>query len=45
MSEMLSENQIEQFILSGFLRIDQAFSPAVADAALNILWNDLPCDR
>lgn len=42
---MLSENDIKQFILSGFVRIDDAFSPTVADAALDILWNDLPCDR
>lgn len=37
--------QIEQFINNGFVRIDNAFSKEVADAALDILWNDLPCDR
>ncbi|MEQ9376861.1 MAG: phytanoyl-CoA dioxygenase [Imperialibacter sp.] len=45
MSDLLSEKEIEQFILSGFVRIDNAFAKATADAALDILWNDLPCDR
>lgn len=45
MSEILSEKEIEHFILSGFVRIDHAFSQEIADAALDILWNDLPCDR
>jgi hypothetical protein len=45
MSERLSKKEIEQFILSGFVRIDNAFSQEIADAALDILWNDLPCDR
>ncbi|GGC45457.1 hypothetical protein GCM10011386_42190 [Parapedobacter defluvii] len=45
MSEILSKREIEQFILNGFVRIDHAFSQEVADAALDILWNDLPCDR
>lgn len=45
MSEILSKKEIEQFILNGFVRIDNAFSQEVADAALDILWNDLPCDR
>ena len=41
----LSTKKIEEFILNGFIRIDNAFSKEVADAALEILWNDLPCDR
>ncbi|WP_158858479.1 phytanoyl-CoA dioxygenase family protein [Lunatibacter salilacus] len=45
MSEILSKNEIEQFILDGFVRIDNAFSQEVAGAALDILWEDLPCDR
>src|SRR4026209_2354523 len=36
--------QIEQFIIDGFVRIDQAFPGAVADAALAILWNATGCD-
>ena len=45
MSEILSNKEIEQFILKGFVRIDHAFSQEIADKALDILWNDLPCDR
>lgn len=45
MSEILTEKQIEQFILSGFVRIDNAFSKEIAEAALDLLWNDLPCDK
>lgn len=45
MSEILNKAEIEQLILNGFVRIDNAFSQEIADAALDILWNDLPCDR
>jgi len=45
MSEILSKKEIDQFIRNGFVRIDNAFSQEVADAALDILWKDLPCDR
>jgi hypothetical protein len=41
----LNEFDIEHFILNGFVRIDHVFSKETADAALDILWNDLPCDR
>lgn len=45
MSEILSKKEIYQFIHSGFVRIDNAFSQHLSDAALDILWNDLPCDK
>jgi len=45
MSEILSKKEIEQFVLNGFVRIDNAFSQEIADAVLDILWNDLPCNR
>ena len=45
MSEILSKREIEQFILNGFVRIENVFSQEIADAVLDILWNDLPCDR
>ena len=45
MSEKLSKREIEQFIHTGFVRIDNAFSQEIADAALDILWDDLPCER
>lgn len=45
MSDLLSKKEIEQFIFNGFVRINNAFSQEIADATLDILWNDLPCDR
>ena len=45
MSAILSKKEIEQFILNGFVRMDNVFSTETAAAALDILWNDLPCDR
>jgi len=45
MPEILSKEAIEQFILDGFVRIDNAFPREAADKALDILWKDLPCDR
>ncbi|MGA6121743.1 phytanoyl-CoA dioxygenase family protein [Sphingobacterium anhuiense] len=45
MSEILSKKEIEQFIHNGFVRIDNAFSQDVANAILDILWNDLPFER
>lgn len=45
MEDKLNDVEIEHFILNGFVCIDQVFSKETADAALDILWNDLPCDR
>lgn len=45
MSYKLNQKEIEQFIQRGFIRIDNAFSQELAQAVLDILWNDLPCDR
>lgn len=45
MSGILSKNEIEQFIHNGYIRIEHAFSPEIAAAAVDILWNDLPCER
>lgn len=45
MSDILSIKNIEHFIYNGFIRLDNAFPTELADAALEILWNDLPCDR
>jgi hypothetical protein len=45
MLETLSEKEIEQFIHSGFVRIDHAFPKETADAAVDILWKDIPFDR
>jgi hypothetical protein len=45
MSEILSKKEIEQFVRNGFVRIENAFSKEIANAALDILWADLPGDR
>jgi hypothetical protein len=38
---MLSQNEIEHFITEGFVCIDNAFSPEIANAAVEILWRDI----
>lgn len=45
MSDLLSKKDIEHFIQNGFVRLNHVFSKDVANAALDILWNDLPCER
>lgn len=45
MLNSLSDKEIEQFIHRGFVRIDNAFTKEIADAALDVLWADLPVDR
>lgn len=45
MTDPLNDTEIEQFIQNGFVRLDHVFSREIADASLDILWNDLPCDR
>ncbi|GGC49839.1 phytanoyl-CoA dioxygenase family protein [Chelatococcus reniformis] len=40
----LTAAQIDQFIEDGFVRIDEAFPRALADAAREILWRDTGCD-
>ena len=45
MLDTLSKKEIEHFIHNGYVRLDDSFSEEIADAALDILWNDLPCDR
>src|SRR5215468_5392079 len=40
----LSDAQVEQFIRDGFVRIDEAFPPELAEQARDIMWRDLPCD-
>lgn len=45
MSDILSKKEIEHFIHNGFVRLDDSFSKELADSVLNILWNDLPCDK
>ncbi|QHT72013.1 phytanoyl-CoA dioxygenase family protein [Rhodocytophaga rosea] len=44
MEEVLNQQQIDQFIHEGFVRIDQAFSEEIAAQVRSILWKDLGCD-
>lgn len=44
-SNPLSENQIQEFIENGFLRIDNAFGEDLAAKAREILWRDLKVSR
>ncbi|MEV0246156.1 phytanoyl-CoA dioxygenase family protein [Nocardia sp. NPDC050712] len=41
---MLDDGQIEAFITEGFVKVEQAFPRAVADAGRAILWDASGCD-
>jgi hypothetical protein len=40
---MLTEDQVAAFIADGFVRVDGAFSDALAEQVRAILWHDLGC--
>jgi hypothetical protein len=40
----MTDNEVQQFIHDGFVRIDNAFSRELADAGREILWRDTGCD-
>jgi hypothetical protein len=40
----LTDTEIESFVADGFVRVDGAFSAALAEAARAILWRDSGCD-
>jgi len=40
----LSASQIQHFINNGFVKIDEAFDPQLAEAARQMLWRDTGCD-
>lgn len=42
---VLDDAQIACFVERGFVRLDHAFSPALAEEARAILWRDLGCDH
>lgn len=44
MEGILNNQQIEQFITDGFVRLDAAFDSTLASQAREILWRDLPAD-
>jgi hypothetical protein len=43
-ARVLDDAQIAHFVERGFVRVDHAFSPALAREARAILWRDLGCD-
>ena len=43
-ARVLNDAQIAHFVERGFVRIDNAFPPELAEAARAILWRDLRCD-
>lgn len=42
---LLNETEIEAFIRDGYVRIEGAVAPTTVEAALDILWRDIPADR
>lgn len=43
-ARVLDDAQISDFVERGFVRLDDAFPPALAEEARAILWRDLGCD-
>lgn len=43
-ARVLDDAQVAHFIERGYVRLDHAFPPALAEAARAILWHDLGCD-
>lgn len=43
-SRPLRAADIEQFVRDGFVRLDEAFSPQLAEAGRTILWRETGCD-
>ena len=41
---MLTARQIDEFVASGFVCLEQAFSPALAEAGRDILWREMELD-
>jgi hypothetical protein len=44
MKEVLTEQEIQQFIHKGFVKIENAFPSELADQGRSILWKDTGCD-
>lgn len=40
----LQDSQIEQFIQEGYIRLDNAFPPKLAEEGRKILWRDTNCN-
>ena len=44
LSPALTDTQVNEFIVNGFVRIDAAFPRELADEARAIMWRDLSCN-
>jgi len=44
MKESLTQDEIQQFIEDGFVKLENCFSDKLAEAGLSILWKDTGCD-
>lgn len=44
MGESFNRQQIEDFVVNGYLRVDHAFPTEMADEVRNLLWKDLGLD-
>jgi hypothetical protein len=44
MQQQLNQHQISQFIHDGYVKVDNAFPPELADDARKILWKDTGCN-
>ena len=44
MKEALTKEEIEHFVQSGYVKIENAFSKELAEAGRSILWKDTGCD-
>jgi hypothetical protein len=45
MADIFSKEEIEQFIINGYIRMDNAFPSQVAQEVVDILWKDIPFER
>jgi hypothetical protein len=44
LSRALTDGQEEQFLRDGFVKLERAFSDAIAEEARTILWRQTGCD-
>ena len=44
MKESLTQDEIQQFIEDGFVKLENCFSDELAEAGRSILWKDTGCD-
>jgi hypothetical protein len=45
MGDVLSDDDVERFVLDGYLRLEEAFAADLADRCVDVLWSMLDLDR